>query len=518
MRWNELKISQQLTLAFALGVAMIVLVGATGVYRLRQLSQMQSEMYSSEVVPLGLVRTASWQAATHFRRMYPFLLKSDPKSREETLTLNRKSEEDIIKLIDFERAHTVSAEQKALLEQFDPLWQSYLASVAQYEQIATTGDQAAALAQLNTSTDPLHVQLRKLLIQLGQMREDAARQRAENGAALVQSEAYWMAGYVLLGIVMTTVAGWFVTRHITRQIGAEPAEAVRFVERVAAGDLTVQAPLRAGDQASLMARLMTMNQSLMRVIAGVRGSAEGVANASAEISHANLDLSQRTETQASALEQTAASMDELGSTVHQNADNARVANQLAQDAQAVAGRGGEVVQKTVGTMRQISESSGRIAEIIGVIDGIAFQTNILALNAAVEAARAGEQGRGFAVVAGEVRSLAQRSATAAREIKALIETSVERVDQGTRLVGEAGASMQEMVAAIDRVTQMMGAISDASREQSAGVAQVGQAVTQMDQMTQQNAALVEETAAAADGLRQQAQQLVEAVAVFKLAQ
>ena len=516
MERSTLKISQQLGLAFAVAVAMIMLIGATGVYRLRQLSDMQSEMYSSEVVPLGLVRTASWQAATHFRRMYPYLLKADPKSREETLGLNQKSEADIVKLIDFERSHTVSAEQKTLLESFDPLWRDYLASVEKYESLARSGDTDAALHQLNTSTDPLHVSLRKLLIQLGQMREDSARVRAESGVALVHTEAMWMGAYVFLGIALACGAGWWVTRRIMSQIGAEPADAVRFVEQVAAGDLTAQALLRTGDSVSLMARLATMRESLVQVISGVRTGAESVANASAEISQANLDLSQRTETQASALEETAASMEELGSTVSQNADNARSANQLALDARQVAGRGGEIVEQTVGTMKQIQDSSARIVEIISVIDGIAFQTNILALNAAVEAARAGEQGRGFAVVASEVRSLAQRSATAAREIKTLIEASVGRVEQGTKLVGEAGGAMRDMVEAIRRVTDVMATISAASNEQSVGVAQVGEAVAQMDQMTQQNAALVEETAAAADGLRQQARQLVDAVAVFKL--
>jgi len=516
MQFKNLKISQQLAMAFALSVGMIVLVGAIGVSRLRQLSEMQSEMYSSEVVPLGLVRTASWQAATHFRRMYPYLLKPDAKSREETLALNRNSEADILKLIDFERAHTVSAEQKELLNGFDQLWPEYLASVDKYETLARSGDNDAAIQQLNTSTDPLHVRLRKLLIQLGQMREDSARQRAEAGVALVQTEAEWMMGYVTVGLVLACWAGWLVTRSITRQIGAEPADAVRFVEHIAAGDLSAKATLREGDELSLMARLATMRASLVDVIAGVRSGAESVANASAEISQANLDLSQRTETQAASLQQTAASMQELGSTALQNSNHAKTANQLAQDANGVAGRGGQVVNDVVGTMRQIQESSSRIADIIGVIDGIAFQTNILALNAAVEAARAGDQGRGFAVVAGEVRALAQRSATAAKEIKTLIGTSVERVEQGTQLVGDAGKTMEEMVAAIRRVTDVMSAISEASQRQSVGVADVDQAVSQMDQMTQQNAALVEETAAAADGLRLQAQRLVEAVAVFRL--
>jgi methyl-accepting chemotaxis protein len=243
---------------------------------------------------------------------------------------------------------------------------------------------------------------------------------------------------------------------------------------------------------------------------------ENVATASAQIAQGNQDLSGRTEQQASALQQTAATMDELGSTVRNNADNAAQANQLALGASSVAVKGGAVVGQVVETMKGINDSSRKIADIIGVIDGIAFQTNILALNAAVEAARAGEQGRGFAVVASEVRSLAQRSADAARQIKTLITASVERVDQGTALVGQAGKTMDEIVGAIQRVSDIVGEISSASAEQSSGVAQVGQAITQMDQTTQQNAALVEESASAAMSLQQQAQQLVQAVAVFRL--
>jgi methyl-accepting chemotaxis protein len=260
-----------------------------------------------------------------------------------------------------------------------------------------------------------------------------------------------------------------------------------------------------------------MQASLAGVVSQVRGNAHSVATASAQIANGNQDLSGRTEQQASALQETAAAMDQLGTTVRQNADNAQQANALAQSASTVAIKGSDVVGQVVETMKGINESSRKIADIINVIDGIAFQTNILALNAAVEAARAGEQGRGFAVVAGEVRSLAQRSAEAAKEIKALIGTSVERVEQGSALVDHAGVTMQEIVDSIRRVSDIVGEISTASHEQSTGVSQVGDAVTKMDETTQQNAALVEQSAAAAEGLRSQADQLVQAVAVFKVA-
>jgi len=308
-------------------------------------------------------------------------------------------------------------------------------------------------------------------------------------------------------------AGVLVTRSILRPID----QAIALTDSVAAGDLTSKLEVSGKDEIShLLQALGGMSQKLEFIVGRVRSSSDSIATGSAQIASGNRDLSQRTEEQASALEKTAASMEQLGATVKQNADNARQANQLALTAATVARQGGEVVGDVVTTMKAINDSSKRIADIVGVIDGIAFQTNILALNAAVEAARAGEQGRGFAVVASEVRSLAQRSAGAAREIKALIATSVERVDQGSVLVDRAGSTMTEVVGAIQRVTDIMGEISSASNEQSAGITQIGEAVTQMDQVTQQNAALVEQSAAAAESLKQQAEQMVEAVAVFKL--
>jgi methyl-accepting chemotaxis protein len=323
---------------------------------------------------------------------------------------------------------------------------------------------------------------------------------------------------VVVAIAGLGLFSWTVARRLGRRVALSRAVA----ERVRDGDLTVAV---RGDGrhdgrdefSPLLAALSDMQGSLARVVANVRGHSESVASASAQIAQGNLDLSQRTEAQASALQQTAATMDELGTTVRLNADNARQANQLALGASAVAAEGGRVVAQVVDTMRGINGSSKKIAEIIAVIDGIAFQTNILALNAAVEAARAGEQGRGFAVVAEEVRRLAQRSAEAAKEIKQLITDSVDRVQQGSMLVGQAGSTMQEIVNAIGRVAGIVGEISVASAEQSNGVSQVAQAVSQMDQATQRNAALVEESAAAAESLKGQAAQLVDAVAVFRLA-
>ncbi len=324
--------------------------------------------------------------------------------------------------------------------------------------------------------------------------------------------------FAVVGVLLAIFAISFVLMVVfVRSLTMPMAEAVSMARAIADGDLGVTLhPRGSNEVGQLVQALVEMKERIADVVGDVRRHAEGVAAASAQIAQGNSDLSSRTEEQASTLEETAASMEELSATVRQNADNAHRADELARGASEVAVSGGQVVGEVVDTMKEINESSRRIADIINVIDGIAFQTNILALNAAVEAARAGEQGRGFAVVAGEVRSLAQRSAEAAREIKALIGASVERVERGTKLVDRAGATMQDVVASIRRVTDLMGEISSASAEQSAGVAQVGEAVSQMDQATQHNAALVEESAAAAASLETQARELVQAVAAFRL--
>ncbi|RQV18063.1 hypothetical protein DF039_16120 [Burkholderia cenocepacia] len=319
----------------------------------------------------------------------------------------------------------------------------------------------------------------------------------------------------VIGFVISA-AMLVIIRNVRGSLGGEPDEVAALATRIAQGDLTQPVPVRAGDRTSMMAAMHDMQARLQATTGGIRQSAEAIASASRQISAGNDDLSQRTEEQAASLEETAASMEQLTATVKQNADNARQASGLANNASDIARTGSDVVNRVIGTMGEIDDSSRKIADIIGVIEGIAFQTNILALNAAVEAARAGEQGRGFAVVAGEVRSLAQRSATAAKEIRALIVDSVERVRNGSTLVGQAGTTMGEILQAVARVTDIMGEIAAASEEQASGITQVGRAVTQMDQVTQQNAALVEEAAAAAASLQEQAARLRDAVGSFRV--
>jgi methyl-accepting chemotaxis protein len=324
---------------------------------------------------------------------------------------------------------------------------------------------------------------------------------------------------IMLGVIGVglTIGITLIIRSIERSIGGDPEHAAEIARRIADGNLDIDVVTRAGDQSSLMYAIKGMRDNLVGIVGRVRAGTDTIATASNEIAAGNLDLSSRTEQQASSLEETAASMEELTSTVRQTADNARHANELATSAAHVAQQGGSVVGQVVGTMTAINESSKKIVDIISVIDGIAFQTNILALNAAVEAARAGEQGRGFAVVATEVRNLAQRSAAAAKEIKSLIGDSVEKVDAGAKLVDQAGTTMSDIVDSVQRVATIITEIMNATQEQTAGIGEVNMAVAQMDQVTQQNAALVEEAAAASESMQEQAAQLAQVVSVFKLA-
>ena len=391
-----------------------------------------------------------------------------------------------------------------------------VATTAKVVALMQAGDRAGAEALLWAEAKPQYEQwlaAANKLIDYEEARIIANSQLANKDASQFTGV---MLSITLLAVLISIAVTVLVSRSISRELGAEPSEVRAVVQAIQQGDLTVPVQVKAGDTTSVMVAVRDMQQRFHELVSAVRDNVDQLRTTSQDISTGNQNLGQRTEQAASSLEQTAASMEELTATVRQSADSARQANQLATTAAGTATKGGEVMQQVVSTMQDIHQSSQKIADIIGVIDGIAFQTNILALNAAVEAARAGEQGRGFAVVATEVRSLAQRSAEAAKEIKSLIQTSVEKVGSGAELVGNAGETMNEIVRGVQRVNDIIGEISSAAAEQSDGISQVNVAVSQLDHMTQQNGALVGESTAAADNLRNQAQRLAELIAVFKI--
>ncbi len=513
---NNMKVSSRLILGFGALIVFLIVTAGVSVWRMHDINFAVETLVGNYEPKLEALNDISLRAMDNARIVRSMILRSE----EQALASNKAAYDKNLAEIDLRFAYldkTIALpegkELLSTLRQAKLGYRDYNNAIMALALQANRDEAVKALYGDGYKTQAAYFGAIKKLLEFQNQRTKLAGEGAEATYSSARSIVLTLSALAcVVGVAMAVV----ITRGLLKQLGGEPAAAADLARAVAEGDLSVRVDIAQGDTGSLMFQLKSMQNSLTQVVADVRAGSEGVASASAEIAQGNNDLSARTEQQASALEETAASMEELSSTVRQNADSANQANQLAANASQVAMQGGEVVGQVVATMREITESSRKIGDIISVIDGIAFQTNILALNAAVEAARAGEQGRGFAVVASEVRSLAGRSAEAAREIKSLINASVERVEQGTALVDKAGVTMTEVVGSIRRVTDIVAEISAASNEQASGVSQVGEAVMQMDQATQQNAALVEQMAAAASSLKTQAGDLVATVAVFKL--
>ena len=513
---NNMNISTRLVILIGILSALLVAIGGVGLLGISQSNDALKTVYEDRTIPTGQLGEIKSLLLEDRLAVAVALVTPTPEVIADSIAAVDRNAVAIGKIWDAYMATRLTLEEAKLANSFAEdrkkfVQEGLMPAVAALR----ANDPKGAQRIVTEKVRPLFLPVDQGVDALTKLQLDEARREFTEADARYATIRLVSIASILGGLLFAAWFGWLITRSIT-----SPMHRARdAASRIAEGDLTVDLRAEGKDEtAHMLSALSNMKDNLTRIVSEVRSNAEGVATASSQIAQGNLDLSGRTEEQASALEQTAAAMEELSSTVKQNADNARQGNQLALSASAVAIKGGEVVGQVVETMKGINDSSRKIADIISVIDGIAFQTNILALNAAVEAARAGEQGRGFAVVASEVRSLAGRSADAAKEIKGLITASVERVEQGTKLVDQAGATMTEVVSSIKRVTDIMGEISAASTEQSAGVAQVGEAVTQMDQATQQNAALVEQSAAAAESLKAQALQLVQAVAGFKLGQ
>jgi methyl-accepting chemotaxis protein len=523
MNINQLRVSSRLGIGFGLMSVLLIVVSVLGLNRMAFIKSQADDITKINNVEARLASVMDLTVTERALALRNLILLDSANKKEVQMEIDRVGEQakkyaDAARDLDamFSSIPSTTDKEKELLKQIGEQAAQAAPFYPRAVQLALDGKKDEAYQVVRFEFRPVQKKWWAL------MRELAAFEQQLNAVALSDADNAYRSARVLmitfgvLALATGGLAAWLITRGLLRQLGGEPADAVRIAGQIAAGDLAVEIETHPRDDSSLMYAMRYMRDSLAHIVSQVRTGTDTIATASAQIAAGNFDLSARTEQQASSLEETASSMEEMTSAVKHNADNARQANNLAMSASHVAEKGGNVVSQVVHTMGAINQSAQKIVEIIGVIDGIAFQTNILALNAAVEAARAGEQGRGFAVVATEVRNLAQRSAAAAKEIKALISDSVDKVDSGNKLVEEAGATMHEVVDSIKRVTDIMSEIVAASDEQASGIDQVNQAITQMDTVTQQNASLVEEAAAAAQSMTEQADHLAQVVSVFLL--
>ena len=513
---NKLKTRARLSIGFGVVLALMLVIAAIGIWRLATVAQATRNMTQTplakermisdwyQAISTGVTRTTAISKSSDLSLLAYF----EPSAAETTKT-STNLQEQIGKLL-------VTDEEKKLFSDIAVDRSAYKAAGAEIAQLRTDGKLFQARNMFEQTFLPASAKYMAQVHKLLDIQRANINSTADDIDGIYRSSRLMLLVLSAVAVVIGMAGATLIARTLLRQLGGEPDFATGVAERIAAGDLSVRIDVEDGDTSSLLYAMKSMRDSLTGIVAQVRSGTDHIAAESQQNATGNQNLSNRTEQQAASLEETAASMEELTATVRQNADHAQQADELARSASSVAVKGGGVVGQVMSTMDEISAASRKIVDIIGVIDGIAFQTNILALNAAVEAARAGEQGRGFAVVATEVRNLAQRSATAAKEIKSLIDASVERVDAGGRLVKEAGATMDDIVGSIQKVTVIMADILGASREQSIGIDSVTRSISEIDHVTQQNAVLVVEAAAVAEALQEHASALAETVSLFKL--
>lgn len=519
MRYRRMTVRAKLTLAFGALAALIFFAALAAINALSE----EKSSFSSYIDGVDKRLTLSYELRTAVdRRAIAALVVVNATTLEERALAKEmafQAQNDVKQrmgnLLTAVTAPGVSNEARRLVQDIKKVEERYAPVAEDAINLALYGNRETAIAKINHESLPLLMEFNKVAHAYRDFTVDLSKDLIKDSEIHYVKQRNILFFFCLIAFIAAATFCFLMPRNLKIALGAEPNELVELAQKVSQGDLSPLQQAESAPVGSVLASLSAMQGSLVHIVGKVRDASEAIATGTSQISTGNTDLSQRTEEQACALQQTATAMEQFGSTVRNNADNAKVASQLAIHASEVAIDGGEVVAKVVDTMKGIDDSSKQIGDIIGVINSIAFQTNILALNAAVEAARAGELGLGFAVVASEVRMLAGRSAEAAKEIKSLIGTSLEKVEQGTLLVDQAGRTMQEVVTAIQQVRDIVGVISTASAEQSLGIMQIGKAITQLDQSTQQNASLVEESAAAAHSLEHQAAELVEVVSVFK---